>query len=90
MGCQMSFDPQFIYILFGLIIAIFGWFFRQIISNIEQLKSADVKLSDRFYQLELLVSGEYIKRSEFKGLLEAVFSKLDKISEKLDTKQDRN
>lgn len=42
-------------------------------------------LRDRLTALELLVSGQYAKRSE----IEAMFQRLDAISNKLDAKMDR-
>jgi hypothetical protein len=39
--------------------------------------------------IEVLVAGEYVKRSEFKELSQAIFAKLDLIVEKLDKKADK-
>lgn len=85
----MTIDTQLIYLLIGLVITVFGWFQRQILNKIDALEKQDVALSKEFSKLELLVSGEYIRRNELKGILEAVFTKLDKIMDKLDSKQDK-
>lgn len=86
----MTIDTQFIYLLAGVIIAVFGWFQRQILTKINDLERQDASLGEKFSKLELLVSGEYIRRNELKGILEAVFAKLDKIMDKLESKQDKH
>ena len=57
--------------------------------SIKELQENDIKLTDKVQAIELLVAGNYVKKSDMDKLLEAIFAKLDKIDAKLDRKMDR-
>ena len=44
---------------------------------------------EKVNQIEVLVAGQYVKRDDFDKLANAIFAKLDKISDKIDSKADR-
>ncbi len=68
-------DTQmFINILMILVAFFGGWFVRDI-------KKINDNNSERLRQIELLVTGQYITRSEFEQKMTAMFNKLDKIQE---------
>lgn len=73
----------------GIISAIGGWGLSVIWNAVRDLEKADEKLSDRVAEIHVLVASHYITREEFQQDISTLFSKLDRISEKIDTKQDR-
>jgi hypothetical protein len=85
-----SVDYQVLFnITFAIAGALAGWALRNIWNEVMDLQKADAQLSDRVAQIHVLVAGGYITRDEFQRDISTLFSKLDHISEKLDTKQDR-
>ena len=56
---------------------------------IKDLQTADKQLIDRVAAIEVLVAGTYVKRDELTQLTQAMFSKLDRIEDKLDKKVDK-
>jgi hypothetical protein len=59
-----------------------GWFLKVLWSDTKELTS-------KVQQIELLVAGEYIKKTEFERFTESIFHKLDRIEEKIDKKADK-
>jgi len=55
----------------------------------KELKNVDSQLVEKVNQIEVLVAGQYVKRDDFDKVANALFVKLDKISDKLDSKADR-
>jgi hypothetical protein len=58
-------------------------------TSLKEMRDEDAKLAAKVQSIEVLVAGTYIKRDEFEKLSQAIFSKLDKIMEKLDNKADK-
>lgn len=58
--------------------------------SLAEMREDDAKLASKVQAIEVLVAGTYIKRDEFERLSAAIFAKLDKIIEKIDSKVDRN
>lgn len=86
----MIMDSQFILnVLFGLISFLAGWIINVLWAALKDLQQADKELSDKVAQIEVLVSGDYIRKSDFERFSDAVFKKLDRIDEKLDKKEDK-
>lgn len=56
---------------------------------VKDLQTADKELTDKVASIELLVAGDYVRKSELIELQKALFSKLDRIEEKLDKKVDK-
>jgi CHASE3 domain sensor protein len=56
---------------------------------VKDLQNADKQLAEKVNQIEVLVAGEYATREDFKSLSNAIFTKLDRIEDKLDAKVDK-
>jgi len=75
--------------LFGLSAFFGGVWVRGIAQAMTELKKADVELADKVQRIEVLVAGDYVRREELEKLSNALFSKLDRIEQKLDMKADK-
>lgn len=83
--------------VFNIVLAVAGvlggWWMRVMWESIKELQNADRSLVDKLSSVEVLVAGTYIKRHEFDSaitsLSTALFSKLDRIEDKLDQKVDK-
>lgn len=62
---------------------------RVIWEGLRELQKADVDLAAKISEIQLLVAGNYVKKDELDGVIKALFTKLDKIEDKLDKKVDR-
>jgi hypothetical protein len=74
---------------FGIANLILGAVIKAMWDSYKDLKKADVALAEKVNQIEVLVAGQYVKRDDFDRVANAIFVKLDKISDKLDSKADR-
>jgi hypothetical protein len=79
----------FINIAIGLVGALGGWVLNNLKSSIDELRKADLSLTDKVQHIEVLVAGTYVKRDDMEKLGSALFAKLDKIENKLDGKVDK-
>ena len=59
-------------------------------TSLAEMRAEDTKLAAKVQAIEVLVAGTYIKRDEFEKLAQALFTKLDRIMEKIDSKVDRS
>lgn len=66
----------------GSMLAMLGWFARQIWDSVQELKN-DVK------QIEISLPSHYVKKDEINTRFDRMELLLDKIFEKLETKADR-
>ena len=57
--------------------------------SIKELHEQDTALADKVQHIEVLVAGNYVKRTDMDTLTTALFAKLDKIENKLDGKVDK-
>lgn len=74
---------------FGIINLILGGLIKAMWDSYKDLKKADTSLAEKVNSIEVLVAGQYVKREDFDRVANQIFSKLDKISDKLDRKADR-
>jgi len=74
---------------FGLLNLIFGFFLKAIWDSYKELKATDMTLAEKVNGIEILVAGNYVKKDDFDRFTDAIFTKLDKISDKLDNKADK-
>ena len=74
---------------FGIVNIIIGGFLKAMWDSYKELKKADTALAEKVNSIEVLVAGQYVKRDDFDRVANAIFIKLDKISDKLDQKADR-
>lgn len=83
-------DHQAVFnIAIGLISAMLGWWLNNVWTSLKELQEADRELAEKVASIEVLVAGQYVTRDEFNNVLSQVFTKLDRIIEKLDRKADR-
>lgn len=84
MDLQIAFN-----IAVALVGALGGYVLKSISTRLESLQKADNDLTEKVQKIEVLVAGEYVKHTDLEKLSLALFTKLDKISDKLDSKADK-
>jgi hypothetical protein len=82
-------DQSLLNWVFGVINIIFGIAGKVMWDSYKDLKRTDKELADKVNNIEILVAGQYVKKDDFDRVANALFAKLDKIMDKLDTKQDK-
>jgi hypothetical protein len=75
--------------LIGAVCTLGGWVLKSVRDSVKDLQGCDKSLTEKVQAIELLVAGQYVRRSDMDKLAEALFHKLDRIEEKLDAKADR-
>ena len=73
-------------IAFGALGALLGGMLKAVWDAVKDLQASDKTILKDVSELQVLVAGQYVKREEFDKMIAALFSKLDKIDAKLDTK----
>lgn len=77
----------------ALIGALGGWVLSNVRESIRQLHEQDQDLATKVQAIEVLVAGEYCKRDDMDKTIDkltsAIFTKLDRIENKLDGKVDK-
>ena len=76
--------------IIGGFAAAVAFILRVIWEGLRELQKADVDLTAKISEIQLLVAGNYVKKDELDGVIKALFLKLDKIEDKLDKKVDRS
>lgn len=66
-----------------------GFLLNAVWQAVKDLQKADMELTKRVSEIEVLVAGNYITRPEFDRVLDKLFAKLDHIEMKLDKKADK-
>lgn len=56
---------------------------------VRDLQAQDRELAEKVSSIEVLVAGAYVKREELREISAAIFKKLDRIEQKVDSKQDK-
>jgi hypothetical protein len=69
--------------------ALGGWILKVLWDSIHELKIADAALIDKVTKIEVMVAGSYVTREEFQRTIATLFSKLDRIEDKIDHKVDK-
>ena len=75
--------------VFGVVNIILGAALTMMWDSYKELKKSDKELADKVNNIEVIVAGQYVKREDFEKVADQIFSKLDKIMEKLDRKADK-
>lgn len=75
--------------VFGVANILLGAALKWVYDSHRDLRKADEKLAEKVNKIEVVVAGEYVKREDFDKIANALFAKLDKISEKIDSKADK-
>jgi hypothetical protein len=76
-------------IVLSLVAFLGGWVLNSLRDSIASLHKSDTALADKVQHIELLVAGTYVTRNDLDKLTQALFTKLDKIESKLDSKVDK-
>lgn len=66
-----------------------GFLLNVVWKAVEDLQKADKVLAGRVGEIEVLVAGSYITKTDFTQVTDAIFRKLDHIEDKLDGKADK-
>lgn len=82
-------DQQFFNIVIGIAGALGGWWMKAMWEGLKELQRTDHELTQQVNNLQILVAGQYMRREEFNKLSDAIFTKLDRIEDKLDKKADK-
>lgn len=75
--------------LFGIIAVLFGWLARIMWESIKDLQKSGSDTAEKVQRIEVLVAGNYVRKDDLDKKVDAIFTKLDKISDKLDGKVDK-
>lgn len=80
-------------ILFNIVIGVAGllggFVLTAVWNGLKELRDADSKLAEKVGHIEVLVAGSYVTNGRFEELAKALFTKLDRIEDKMDNKVDR-
>lgn len=82
-------DQTVINIIVGIAGCLGGFVLHALWDAQKDLTKADAELAKRVGEIEVLVAGQYVTREDFQTAINTMFDKLDRISEKLNSKQDR-
>lgn len=69
--------------------ALIGFLLNAVWQAVKDLQTADKELAGKVSEIEVLVAGDYVRREEFNQTVTALFSKLDRIEDKIDKKADK-
>ena len=84
MDFQTAFDLSI-----GLAGALGGFILRATWDAVQELQESDKDISKKIGEIEVLVAGRYVTRNEMDMKVDAIFHKLDRIENKIDTKLDK-
>ena len=73
----------------GVIGVLFGWVLKFFYDDLKALHANNKELNDHIQAVQVLVAGEYVKKSALDDMVKAVLIKLDRIEDKLDRKVDK-
>ena len=76
--------------ILGGVGGILGFLLNTVWQAVKDLQSADKQLVEKMSQIEVLVAGDYAKRSDLDQMVSAIFAKLDRMETKLDKKADKS
>jgi CHASE3 domain sensor protein len=69
--------------------ALTGFLLTAVWQAVKDLQQADNELTNKVAEIKVLVAGDYVKKDEFLKSVTALFTKLDRIEDKLDKKADK-
>jgi len=86
-GSFTAMEPQHLINAALAIAGFLGGFWMKVMwDSLRELRQADESLTNKVQAIEVLVAGMYVKRDDMEKLTTALFSKLDRIEAKVDTK----
>jgi hypothetical protein len=75
--------------LIGVVVSLGVWIVQMMWKSIQGLKKSNLTNCERINSFEVLVAGHYIRREDVERSIAAIFTKLDRIEDKLDRKADK-
>ena len=84
MDYQLGFN-----IAIGLAGFLGGWVLKNLHEVMRDLQEDDKEIIKKISEIEVLVAGEYVKKDDLAVFSSAIFSKLDRIEERLISKADK-
>jgi len=69
--------------------ALIGLLLTAVWQAVKDLQQADNELTNKVAEIKVLVAGDYVKKDDFLRPITALFTKLDRIEDKLDKKADK-
>ena len=69
--------------------ALIGFVLKAVWDSVKDLQAADKEIVTKVSSIEILVAGNYVRKDEFTKVADAIFTKLDRIEDKLDKKVDK-
>lgn len=81
---------MFINAALGVIAFLGGAVMKSIWDALKKQQDEIAALATKVQNIEVLVAGSYVKTDKFEQVVTALFAKLDRIYEKLDTKADKS
>lgn len=82
-------DQTYINWAFIIFSAMAGWIFRMLWQSMKDLQVADASLIKKVQEIEVLVAGNYVTNDKLDRTVTALFTKLDRIELKIDSKADK-
>ena len=82
-------NQQLFNVLFAIVGVLGGWWMKAMWEAVKSLEQADKQLANQVGELRVLVAGGYVKTEALDSLSKAIFTKLDRIEDKLDSKADK-
>lgn len=82
-------QQQLFNVLFAVVGVLGGWWMKAMWEAVKSLEMADKELGNQVADLKVLVAGGYVRTEQFNSLSTAIFTKLDRIEDKLDGKADK-
>jgi len=82
-------SQEIINILFGLLCAVLGWILKTVWQSVKDLQNSDKVITAKVHEIEVFMSGTYIRRDEVNQIVAGVNSKLDNIQMLLSEKANR-
>ena len=82
-------DQTIVNWVLGGVGTVLGFLLNTVWQAVKDLQAADKQLTEELAQVKVLVAGDYVKKEEFNQNINAVFSMLRRIEDKLDRKVDK-
>lgn len=82
-------DQQFVNWLMGAFGALLGFLLKTVWDAVKDLQVADKDLAEKVKEIQILVAGTYVTKTELSQVMDRVLNQLDRIEHKLDGKADK-